>query len=1508
MKRNVCLKSLSLFLAAVMMVTMLPLAGIVVGAATAITSVNDMGKLGSGFNMLGDKDIGDAPMRQVFVGTSGITAQFDSNPASRSSYSSITSVSEYFKNESNAMNLDFGFGSEANAKLEIKFVELNLSQKYKLNVSVDNENSSSSNNSKTTEYMILEYIHQIGTYSMWLDNENQIARLWQSDADGNLTVLNADFVDSLLNDEPEIFFKNYGSHLITRYTAGGSAFSSYEGEIEYKSSDSNSKQNVSVFEGSEGALTRYEELESICNSNSGESSGRTVKRGVSDTRGGTGNFAWDASSASAWAKTVDRANHVVLVDDRLKMLPMWELLIEDSQADRRIELEQYFNDNVDAQFAEIYSNYVYSPTENKDYSDYIFVRTAEEFDNIRNNLGGKYVLLNNIDLSGYSEWTPIGTKTSPFSGTVDGNGNTVSGLKITSCDTYAGLFGYSKGTVENLTVSGTIDAAATGENNDAYIGGIAGYNAGVISNCRNLVAVNGKINISDKESEGADSASDDFFTKNAAAIENAKQTLSTTLSNNQTVTVGLTPARLTGSASGITINVSGTSSNDPAYIVLENADITGTIVHSGDRKICVVSVGETNTVSAPDGKSAIDAASSDFYIGGNAALTFKGGKGSTGSAGGAGGEGAIGVKVKSLQIKDAVVSVIGGTGGVGGQGSAGSNGAYGSSTSDAWVDTNPHSTKQGNGTPGGTGGAGGVGGKGGLPISSSVKIEVIDGAAYFTFGTGGTGGKGGTGGVGGTGRTGSNADKGSWMFGAGYSYGEDGGDGGAGGQGGTGGNGGNPADIVNLNTSSIGSGKVFYVSGQIGAGGQGGTGGKGGTGGVGGSCDSVQTGSGYCGNSCTCGGHGGNGGVGGAGGKGGSGSVAGAAGIGGAGGAGGVHSTSLKNCSCCRNGSTGATGSSGSTGSVSSLNIEAGLKTSFAEYKCYTNHVKYSDISNLVSIRSAEEQALIEELVMVAGKMDTSFWIGLEIISYDSASETAVCQWSDGTRVKIVGKGANAKAYRIDSNGNVIGEVYVNFNDGEPNNVNNNEYYMHLTTDAKWNDNSGSVTMGYITETALVTVSGNTIGKNALAVGGICGYNAGTIKSSYNNGAVSADKAYSLQSGVSAYAGGISGYNSGYVSASVNEGAVSSLAVSDSMSYYADAYAYNIGYKSANGKQENCSGYATPVPTAYSANGLENYKSNKDFASVATSDSVKESIDGYWNNSKLVMNAVDTVEYIRGAAFDEDSLDMSYNGSEANVVTVRYNFYKVGTSTVTVIFSDGTEEYVRYIPVRVIAETPEELEIYLVPKTEFFVGDIFSSEGLALKLVFDNGYEKLISSKYFTVVEPDMQRSGVQQVSVNYKYDSAQDFSCTYDINVEAVEVVGIDIVRLPIKTSYNVGETIDLTGLEVVKNYNNGVSEAVSDEELIVTYDFSEAGQATVKLEYSGYEVSFECDVAKAYADGDVTGDGKVNMFDYIAVKSHCLNKAMLDSDKQSRADLNGDGKINMFDYIALKNLVVKG
>ena len=119
----------------------------------------------------------------------------------------------------------------------------------------------------------------------------------------------------------------------------------------------------------------------------------------------------------------------------------------------------------------------------------------EAFQNYINAGGGSgeyFKLTAPIDMSSkYSagsstSWTPIGTEDNPFSGMFDGGGFEISRLYISTTDDYQGLFGYSTGTIKNLTVSGSV----TGSDNSGIVGGIVGYNAGgSIVNCHNEAAI-----------------------------------------------------------------------------------------------------------------------------------------------------------------------------------------------------------------------------------------------------------------------------------------------------------------------------------------------------------------------------------------------------------------------------------------------------------------------------------------------------------------------------------------------------------------------------------------------------------------------------------------------------------------------------------------------------------------------------------------------------------------------------------------------------------------------------------------------------------------------------------------------------------------------------------------------------------------------------------------------------------------------------------------------------------
>ena len=111
--------------------------------------------------------------------------------------------------------------------------------------------------------------------------------------------------------------------------------------------------------------------------------------------------------------------------------------------------------------------------------------------------GGKsdinITLTADIDLTG-KDWTPIGTDyDNSYKGTFDGGGHTITGLTFTTNDEFAGLFGWLNraGTVKNVVMK---DVQITNNRSwSAFAGGVAGYSWGTIENCSVSGSVSGTV-------------------------------------------------------------------------------------------------------------------------------------------------------------------------------------------------------------------------------------------------------------------------------------------------------------------------------------------------------------------------------------------------------------------------------------------------------------------------------------------------------------------------------------------------------------------------------------------------------------------------------------------------------------------------------------------------------------------------------------------------------------------------------------------------------------------------------------------------------------------------------------------------------------------------------------------------------------------------------------------------------------------------------------------------------
>ena len=137
--------------------------------------------------------------------------------------------------------------------------------------------------------------------------------------------------------------------------------------------------------------------------------------------------------------------------------------------------------------------------------------------NTTNGLSRHYKQVGNITLTGTNNWSKIGGDITPFIGSYDGQGNTISGLDINNTSPHLGFFGYvgtasTPGTVKNL---GLISANITGTNN---AGGVVGsLRNGTVEACYFTGSINGDIGIGGVVGSNSGSVTSCYFNGNISA-------------------------------------------------------------------------------------------------------------------------------------------------------------------------------------------------------------------------------------------------------------------------------------------------------------------------------------------------------------------------------------------------------------------------------------------------------------------------------------------------------------------------------------------------------------------------------------------------------------------------------------------------------------------------------------------------------------------------------------------------------------------------------------------------------------------------------------------------------------------------------------------------------------------------------------------------------------------------------------------------------------------------------
>ena len=156
---------------------------------------------------------------------------------------------------------------------------------------------------------------------------------------------------------------------------------------------------------------------------------------------------------------------------------------------------------------------------------------------------------------------------------------------------------------------------------------------------------------------------------------------------------------------------------------------------------------------------------------------------------------------------------------------------------------------------------------------------------------------------------------------------------------------------------------------------------------------------------------------------------------------------------------------------------------------------------------------------------------------------------------------------------------------------------------------------------------------------------------------------------------------------------------------------------------------------------------------------------------------------------------------------------------------------------------PVSLTLLTLPtRLEYTQDEALDTAGLQLLLTYSNGRSETIGAGF--TAEPSRLRSvGSQAVTVGYA-----GLTCTYSVQVKEPEEVVLDlqIVDLPERLDYQVGEWVDTTGMTLRVDTNRG-SYDVSTGYSVNPRALEKEGRQTITVSYDGQTASFAVNVVGA-------------------------------------------------------------
>jgi hypothetical protein len=196
-------------------------------------------------------------------------------------------------------------------------------------------------------------------------------------------------------------------------------------------------------------------------------------------------------------------------------------------------------------------------------------------------------------------------------------------------------------------------------------------------------------------------------------------------------------------------------------------------------------------------------------------------------------------------------------------------------------------------------------------------------------------------------------------------------------------------------------------------------------------------------------------------------------------------------------------------------------------------------------------------------------------------------------------------------------------------------------------------------------------------------------------------------------------------------------------------------------------------------------------------------------------------------------------------VVTGFNSGTPGTNTIQVHFHGLKEP----VDLTIWALSVVHLEVEFYPaKTVYYPGDRFDPEGMTVYAEYNSKASKYLTPDLYEISIPD-----ATETDDGYVFESPGTYTVRvistetpdqydeFDVTVKDAELVNIEITKPPAKSQYFLGNELDLSGMVVYANYDDGSSvRLMRDDYAVSGFDSDTEGDKTITLTYKGKTATF--------------------------------------------------------------------